>query len=218
MKKLTTAVPRGVATPKAKAAFNERFEAMLGEETVRNLAKAWIDFAGRLDYGYDARRSRIDDFTPGTPLGEKTATCTVHADRGWQNSAIRLEAGEHIRIEAAGRFQLDDRPGPWIAEPNGITLKYHDGRPVGMLLATVLTDEQDEYVEAEPGETGTGKAERSVPSGFAFLRPVAVGSARAWTPPRSGTLYFRVNDSPADLANNKGNIKVTVESYPVGDP
>ena len=43
--------------------------------------------------GNDIARTAID-FTPGKPLAASRALVSVAADRGWQNSGLRLEAGQ----------------------------------------------------------------------------------------------------------------------------
>jgi hypothetical protein len=88
-------------------------------------------------------------------------------------------------------FQIGKSTKPWISEANGITLKYHKGRPIGMLLAAV-TDE--------------GKSGGLSP----LVQPVAIGSQGEIKPEQGGVLYLRVNDSPAELTDNAGEVKVSV--------
>jgi hypothetical protein len=78
-----------------------------------------------------------------------------------------------------------------MSEANGITLKYHKGQPIGKLLAAV-TDE--------------GKSGGLSP----LVKPLALGNRGEIQPEREGVLYLRVNDSPAELADNTGQLNVTV--------
>ena len=62
-----------------------------------------------MEYGYDLGRAAVD-FTPGKPLPEAGTSVRVEADRGWQNSGLRLESGVSYRLRATGRYQVADQP------------------------------------------------------------------------------------------------------------
>jgi hypothetical protein len=68
--------------------------------------------------------------------------------------------------------------------------------PLGTLQAAVRPDRLD-------------RAEDSP-----LLKPMTVGLGTTLSPTRAGTLYLRVNDSPAELADNAGEIEVTVRKGP----
>jgi hypothetical protein len=38
-----------------------------------------------------------------------------------------------------------------------------------------------------------------------------IGSGRTIRAPASGVLYFRINDSPAELADNEGTVTIRIE-------
>ena len=59
-------------------------------------------FASDLAYGYDFNRTAID-FSTGKPMAGRRAKVTVAADRGWQNSGVKLDAGKTYRLTASGR-------------------------------------------------------------------------------------------------------------------
>jgi hypothetical protein len=84
-----------------------------------------------------------------------------------------------------------------------VTIEYHDGRPLGMLLGAV--------VEAGSRERGAGEEQETRSSKVGFARPIAIGLETKITPEVSGTLYLRVNDSAARLDDNRGSLTVTVE-------
>ena len=69
-----------------------------------------------------------------------TPSVTVAADRGWQNSGLRLEAGVSYRLTAAGRYQVAKTTKVWWCEPGGVSIRYYRGRPLGILLAAVRPD------------------------------------------------------------------------------
>lgn len=171
--------------------FNAKLRQIYGDDFDR-LEEEWEVFACDLDYGYDFERTAID-FSPGEPLVAKSAHVVVQADRGWQNSGLKLEAGKTYRLSASGRYQVADDPKPWISEPSGVSVRYIHGRPLGILLATV-----------RPGH----------PSGTIspLIKPIVVGPGTTISPAESGTLYLRINDSAGELADNAGRADVVVSA------
>ena len=180
-------LPKHVTQP----GFSNRFLRMMADDWDR-LSEEWEVYVAGLEYGHDIPREAID-FKPGEPLPEGGATVTVAADRGWQPSGVRLEKGKSYRLTASGRYQVADRPKPWPCEPGGVSIRYWEGRPLGILLGAVRPDKY--------------RVDRPSP----LLRPIVVGLGTALVPQHSGTLYLRVNDSPGELADNAGTLTVRVE-------
>lgn len=165
-----------------------------------DLQTEWRIFIATLEYGHDIQREAIE-FQKGTPLAS-TATMTIDAARGWQSTRVLVEAGQPYRIRAAGRFTIAVEPDgePIPCEAGGVTLDYHAGAPLGMLLAAI--DARDAPA-AKPTANPTG----------GFLRPLRIGRAQSFTPRVSGTLYLRVNDSPAQLGDNQGELRVRIAGH-----
>ena len=65
-----------------------------------------------------------------------------------------------------------------------MTIRYHAGRPLGMLLASVDL--------ADFAEIGTS----------ATLKPT-----------RSGPLYFKINEASSGLSDNSGTLRVTIQQH-----
>jgi hypothetical protein len=156
----------------------------------------WQAFVAALDHGYDFERMAID-FSRAQPLTDQPARSTIKADRGWQSAGVRLEAGKSYRISASGRYQIaadqvNGAPRPWPCEPGGVTIEYHDSRPLGMLLGAIVGRE-DDFADASLG------------------KPLAVGLGTTIEAGVSGTLFLRVNDSAARLADNRGTLTVSIE-------
>ena len=176
--------------------FSNRFYLQLADHW-GELQVDWLCLLDELDYGYDVPRMVIDTQL-GKPLTSRL-TVDVDASRGWQNSGVALEAGQTYHITASGRYQLGNSQKPWFAEPNGVTLRYNKGQPVGLLLGAVvpdgLFDSEDEIL----------------PKDVPFLSPTLIGSELELTPDQSGTLYLRINDSPAELDDNEGSCHVVFE-------
>lgn len=159
-----------------------------------DLRDEWLLFAANLCWGYDIERTVID-FAAGHELnaGSPGGIVDIAADRGWQSSGMLVEAGRRYSIHAEGRFKLAEVPRPWESEPQGVSIRYVGGRPLGMLLATI--------------RNSTAEADRGACS---MLATIAVGRGCELTPAATGTLYFRLNDAPNELADNSGAVRVVV--------
>jgi len=180
--------------------FNDEFKKLFLAD-MATMAREWSVFADGLEYAVDIPRTVID-FRPGRPLAPSGASVTVAADRGWQSSGVRLEAGKTYNLTATGRYQIarsTDKSGtvkPWPCEPGGVTIRYYHGKPLGILLASV-----------EPDHLPVGTPPP-------MLTPEVVGLGATLAPTRTGTLYFRVNDSYGELGDNGGSLTVTVTQAP----
>jgi len=172
--------------------FNERFYRLMGED-LNELGEQWQVFSEAIEYGIDPARTAIE-FTPGADLPADGANVSVLAERGWQSSKLRLTAGKEYRLQASGRYQVADRPKIWWCEPGGVSIRYYQGRPLGILLAAVRPDDW------EDGD----------PSGL--VKPIVVGLETTLTPEHHGTLYLRINDSAAEMHDNAGSLTVEVTS------
>lgn len=184
--------------------LDRRFDDSLRQlyrEDWSDLDTEWRVFVSSLEYGHDIPREAID-FRPAKP-GSRNGRVSIEADRGWQSSGWYVEEGKSYEIRAGGRFVVGAEADgtPWTAEPGGITLEYFAGRPLGQLLAAV-DDRSDEG--GDPGRAGTS----------GLLRSVAIGARGRLTPSRSGTVYLRVNDSPASLDNNRGSLTAAIRQVP----
>ena len=171
--------------------FNAALEDSIGDDWPA-LDREWVLLVINIDYGYDIAREAIEEVENVQPVEPVGATAVVQVDRGWQSSGYRVEAGVEYELSADGRFQVDDEPQTWWSEPQGVTIRYHRGRPLGILLGAV--DHLDD------------SANRITP----LASPFAVGRALRFTPPESGALYLRINDSPAELDDNAGEVTVRI--------
>jgi hypothetical protein len=165
------------------------------------LVDEWQVFTANLDHGYDLERMAID-FRPGEALADDGAQASVAADRGWQSSGIRLEAGKKYQLRASGRYQIGDKPRPWWCEPGGVTIRYNHGRPLGMLLAAIVPDDPPDGATVEP---------------LSLPQPAGVGLAAVLAPEQSGTLYFRINEPAGELADNSGELTVEIRRAEQGE-
>jgi len=176
--------------------FNRRFLSQLGDRW-REAQWQWVILLSNLDYGYDFGREATD-FARGQPVLSSGGIVRVAADRGWQNSGLWLEAGRAYSMTARGRFIVVRDNPPWESEPQGVTIRYVRGRPLGALLAAV--------VPYEPPDPRTELTTQG-----SFFQPYTVGRQLLVTPARSGTLFLRINDAPAELADNQGDVTVSIQ-------
>jgi hypothetical protein len=183
---------RQVARDAAQPDFAERFRQTFADDWL-DLDEEWQLFIGWIEYGFDRQRSAID-FRPGKDLPTEGAKIKIAADRGWQSRGLRLEAGKGYRLRASGRYEVAQTPQPWISEPNGVSIRYYKAAPLGILAAAVRPEPH------QAGEVST------------FFRAEFVGTLRVITPTTTGTLYLRINDSHAELSDNRGELEVDVQA------
>jgi hypothetical protein len=153
----------------------------------------WQLFIVNVDYGYDVPRGAVVRKAEVVPFPASGTSVTVAADRGWQSTGFAVEAGKTYKITAAGRYQVAKVPQSWPCEPGGITIHYHRGRPLGMLLAAI----GDKKLEADAITP--------------LANPTGVGTLAEITPMFAGTLYLSINEGASGLADNEGSLTVKIE-------
>lgn len=179
------AIERGTLGPD----FTARLEAMPGY-TADRAARDFDALTDELDYGYDFDRSAID-WSAGRAL-DGAAEVLVAAGRGWQNSGIALAKSARYELRASGRCSLGRLEGIAIeTEPDGISLDWYRGRPLGRLLAAQWVDSP--ATDARPR--------------FMVLGEGAATTVEALA---DGPLYLKLNEPPGDLANDAGDFAVEV--------
>ena len=175
-------------------AFSERFYRQLAPVWPA-VVEDWQVFVAECDYGYDVPRAAIQR-QPAKELPPEGATFVLAADRGWQSTGWRLRAGQTYELSAEGRYQLTAGPPPWPCEPGGVTLRYVRGQPLGILLA------------------GWSEVEGEPPAVTPLVQPRAIGLRGRLTPPVTATLFLKINEPAADLADNTGTLTVTIRPIP----
>jgi hypothetical protein len=156
----------------------------------------WSGFLSDLDYGYDLDRAmpRVDRMPSG--LGSDPVRATLRADWGWQSVGVLIQEGEQIEIRSVGNYVIGHERVDWTCEPQGITLQYHRGQPLGRLLAAVVP-----IPNSDPGATIPWDA-----------RPI--GKQSQWTAAQAGVLMLKINESAARLSDNRGTLQVQVRRLP----
>jgi hypothetical protein len=170
-------------------AFSRRFAERLKADWP-DIDQDWQLFVLHCDYGYDFARAAVVH-RPVSDLPAGGVTATIAADRGWQSTGVRLVAGKTYTLTASGRYQVGSDPKPWLCEPQGVTIQYHAGRPLGMLLAAVKPDQ------------GTGMSP--------LASPQTMGRSGQIAPTSNGTLYLSINEAASGLADNAGTLEVHIQ-------
>jgi hypothetical protein len=181
---------RGLRHDVADPAFGEQFRQAFATDW-DDLLVEWSAYVATLDYGYDVARMAMVH-RPVVEARSQPQKIDVAADRGWQSTGWLLKAGQAYDVNASGRFQIANDGQPWPCEAGGVTIGYHDGRPLGMLLG----------------------AFRSEPPNGAFGSPLAIGLKATLKSAEDAVLYLRVNDSPARLGDNRGKLSVSIQPKP----
>ncbi|MDO4557942.1 MAG: hypothetical protein Q4C47_03145 [Planctomycetia bacterium] len=178
--------------------FTVEFLRRVGDEQWARLEAEWYVFLTDLEYGMDYARTRVGFGGKTEPVPENVwVRRTIPADRGWIPTGLWVESGEYVRFVARGRIRFSPDPivvdGETVekaAEPDGISIHYHRGRPLGQLVLAIAS------VDA--------------PGGFDVSDWISVGSGCVVPVRRGGELFLRVNDSAADLADNDGDFEVAI--------
>ena len=177
------------------AALTERLAELDNWDEAR-ASRDFDAFTAEVEYGFDFARSAID-WAAGRPLTAR-ASVRVAADRGWQNTGLALAAGSRYAVAATGRVVLgtvavEGGAGSTtlVSEPRGISLRWYRGRPIGRLIAAQWVDQPQ--------------------AGRPRFEIVAEGGDASFTALADGPLYLKVNEPPGDLADNRGELTVTVK-------
>ena len=174
-------------------AFGARLRRWLNDDWV-TIEQDWRLFIDEIEFGMQSEASRI---TESESVEEDGATLvTVDTRHSWQRTEIQIEAGKKYKFEPSGRFTVASGEQvrgqkPWPCEAGGITIRYYQKRPLGMLMAGVVTDPPgDEVVSAVSG----------------------IGLGGEFEFPVSGRLVLRINESPARMDDNDGHLSVRMTS------
>ncbi len=164
--------------------------------TVRKLRKSvrpwlgidWLLFVESLRENFDVERSfPVHSKTTFTTTELKTAVATfeLQAAFDWQDSGLRLAAGESANVSCSGRFSVNDRPQLWMSEPQGISIDYFRGLPLGQVIATLVSND-----------------------GESISNRISVGTGTTITTSRDVSVWLQVNDSSASRHNNTGVVDI----------
>ncbi len=116
----------------------------------------------------------------------------VSASKGWQDTGVTVTTGQTIHLQASGRYIVGTDPKPWNCEPDGVTLRYVHGQPLGKLLLAIAAPKPEEPAHSQ------------------LLPVLPIGSGRKLQADQAGHLLLRINEQGADLDDNSGELSVTI--------
>ncbi|MBA2113387.1 hypothetical protein [Bremerella alba] len=171
--------------------FSERLMSELGD-VIPQLAESWELFVTNAEYGYNWQRNEVEYREP-VPFSGEVMTAEISTDRGWQSTGILLDTDSHFEVTANGEYVIRNDGQPWMCEPNGVTIHYWKGKPLGQLVGSL---------RAEPWRGGA-------------ITPLAqtneVGLGTSLYPEGPCVLFLKVNESPDQLGDNLGTIQVQIK-------
>lgn len=114
---------------------------------------------------------------PRRPLGRQD----FRGDRGARASPI---VGDEAADAPPAEESEDIARIPIPCEANGVSLRYHQGQRVGMLMAAILNED------------------------YQLSPPIPIGTEATFIANADGAVVFRINESPAELHDNSGKLEV----------
>ncbi len=172
--------------------FNAMFKRIF-DTTAEVLERDWTLFIRDMDYGADAARSALSELEASAD-----GKFRLSANRSWQFLPTPVKKGEQFAVKASGRFTLrggDAAAKAWRCEARGVSIEYFRGRKLGELQAFVVPDGGPDVVMAKLCQSD----------------PIPVGPAKVVTADTDGLLCFRINESPAEMADNEGFLELAIE-------
>ena len=147
----------------------------------KQLELEWDLYTREMDYGYAISDAVV------SPANSISQGFEISPGKGWQTT-LNVVKGETLEIETRGKFVIHKNGSEtWESESNGITLVYHDGKPLGVLEMAILEEGATQFPESQ-----------------------TVSSGGKWKMPATGKLMFRVNDHPGARGDNQGSIKIQI--------
>ena len=111
------------------------------------------------------------------------------ANQQWASTGLSLTAGQEIVIQCKGRYVLEETTKPWFSEPDGITIDYVRGRPLGEVIAVLISND-----------------------GTQSTRHIPIGTTKLLRSPIDGTLWLQINDHWSKRDRNEGNVTVRISA------
>lgn len=156
-------------------AFTTRFFREISGQwpAIRGRWRVWLD---DLQYGFDPKRSLVNLSTKDPRYDGRPLTLDIDAGRGWQSAGAWFSKGT-LRVQTEGQCVIvakenleNDTEAPvmvrdWVSTPNGITVHYHRGYPIGQLQCCALPipsseDKEVKRLEIESLSSASGQTIR----------------------------------------------------------
>ena len=175
---------------RSRVAFLTAYDDLFATHGQR-LQEDWLLFIESLTEGFDPKRSfpvrHPADNTSIVGDSESEAVVHIEADHDWQSSGIIVSAGEQVSFTCEGRYQVANDPTPWISEPQGITIEYYRGNPLGQIIAVIVSNDAT-----------------------VITRRIPIGRKAKVDAPVTGRIWLQINDSPARRSDNSGTATIHI--------
>lgn len=158
------------------------------------LIARWRLMCHQLDYGFDWERERVELAVDDPRWDGQPISLDIAADKGWQSLGVRLPAGIRCKISAQGRCVIAKRDKEWQSEPNGVTIEYVNGRPLGQLTACLVPLRHKSQPLCEP------------------LEIVSVNEQTELRTTTESWLVLQINDSVGQRADNAASYTVELST------
>jgi hypothetical protein len=156
------------------------------------IRQEWNAMVTELEYGYDPSRGMMKFTREAKWIEKAPAKINVVANQSWQSSGIRVNEGDILVIDATGEFAVGKTSKPWKCFATGVTLEYYRGEPLGKLMLALADGINNDQTHTQP------------------IEAIPVGDHLEITAPRAGELHFRINESNGGLADNAGQLTVSI--------
>lgn len=155
------------------------------------LQTAWAAFVYDLDYGLTDAPGLLQLSANTQPL-QAPQRFEVHTDRNWQATGWSVTAQQVLQLQASGQYTIGQTGRPWKCQPQGVTLEYHRGQPLGRLMLAIAAEPEGPQQFTQP------------------LTVLPIGHQAKVVAPHAGELFFRVNEATSGLSDNDGAIVVQI--------
>ncbi|MBC7966474.1 MAG: hypothetical protein H7Z17_11195, partial [Fuerstia sp.] len=181
-----------LAACRTRRQFEEAM-ARVPETTLRQLDQVWPLYLDGL-HEADAANVRFPALTTLKPQGSTgdnalPAEFVMDVGQQWASTGLSLTAGQEIVIECKGRYVVEETTKPWFSEPDGITIDYVDGRPLGEVIGTIISAD-----------------------GTQTTRHIPIGTYKKLQVPIDGILWLQTNDHWSKRVQNQGTVTVRVSA------
>jgi hypothetical protein len=181
---------KSLAACRTQGQFNDAM-AKIPKHTLHQMNQIWLLYIDGLAEA-DASTVRFPALNAAPSQKAKIANTLpfklmLDAGQQWVFTGIELTAGQQVIIECQGRYVVRKTTKPWMSEPDGITIDYVRGRPIGEVIGAIVS-------------TDGAKTTRHIP----------IGTSQTLMSPIDGVLWLQINDEWSGRADNDGKVEVHI--------
>ncbi|WP_404310819.1 hypothetical protein [Neorhodopirellula lusitana] len=171
----------------------------------------WQLWLNDLEYGFDPESSQVELSVDDPRYNNTRLTSSIDSKLGWQSMGAWFNKGTRLKVQGTGSCVIVDENSvetdaedlsqtrDWTSGPDGVTVKYHRGQPIGQLQWCVLPIPSPEAKSLSPLEIGSVSSNETV---------IVEIKKPSW-------LLFRIHDIPGhngryQRSDNRGSYEVVV--------